>query len=390
MIALRRHLHAHPEPSGEEFETSLHLYQVLADNGLDVRMGPEGRGVLVDSHDQPGGRRIALRGDIDALRIQDAKDARYRSTHDGLMHACGHDAHTACAVGATLALDTLAQEGALPAPMAWRTILQPAEETATGAKQMVDAGALDGVAAVFALHVDPTLPTGVIGVRPGVLTAYAEMLRIRVRGSGGHAARPHESRDPIAAAAQLITTLYQFLPRATDSQEAVVVSFGQVVGGDHANVIPESVILRGTLRTLDAGVRRRTIDHLRRLAGGVAEITGTRVEIEFEVSVPSVENDAALTGVLSAEAADLLGEESVRPIARPSMGSEDFAVYGARAPLSMFRLGCVAEAPGAGLHTPEFDIDERCLAVGAKLLARAVVAASQPAGQAPPRAVTGG
>ena len=223
LVALRRHLHAHPEPSGEELETSLKVYQLLGDAGVSVRMGPEGRGVLADSGDQSAGKRIALRGDIDALRIQDEKQSPYRSTRDGVMHACGHDAHTTCLVGALLALHQLAEEDGLPCPVTWRGIFQPSEETATGAVEMVEAGVAEAVDAFLALHVDPRLETGAIGIRPGVLTAYAEMIQIDVHGSGSHAARPHESHDPIAAAAQLISTIYQYIPRSTDSQETVVV-----------------------------------------------------------------------------------------------------------------------------------------------------------------------
>ncbi|MEM8864573.1 MAG: amidohydrolase, partial [Planctomycetota bacterium] len=243
LVALRRHLHAHPEPSGEELQTSLHLYQLVSDRGLPVRMGPEGRGLLVDSHDQSAAKRIAIRGDIDALRIHDGKQTSYASTSKGVMHACGHDAHTTCTIGALLALDQLQSEGALPCPVTWRGVLQPSEETATGAAEMIAAGALEGVDKAFALHVDPRLASGTIGLKPGVMTAFAEMMRVDVHGSGGHAARPHESQDPIAAAAQLISTIYQFVPRATDSQETVVVTIGQVAGGDTANVIPESVML---------------------------------------------------------------------------------------------------------------------------------------------------
>jgi len=376
LVELRRHLHAHPEPSGEEHETSLHLYQLLSDRGLAVRMGPEGRGLLVDSDNQTAARRVGLRCDIDALRIQDAKPVAYRSTNDGVMHACGHDAHTTCVVGALLALDQLATDSALPCPVSWRGIFQPSEETATGAAEMVEAGAVDGVDRLFALHVDPRRSAGTIGIRSGVLTAFAEMLRIDIHGSGGHAARPHESHDPIAAAAQLIGAIYQFVPRATDSQDAVVVTIGQVQGGDTANVIPELVTLRGTVRTLNPEVRRRTLDHIRHLAHGVSEITGTRIDVEFEVSIPSVDNDPVLSGIIESEATDLLGAEAVSPLHRPSMGSEDFAVYGQQTALTMFRLGCVAQAPGPSLHTPTFDIDNRCLAIGAKLLARAVVTAS--------------
>jgi amidohydrolase len=377
IVALRRHLHAHPEPSGEEAKTSIHLYQLLGDRGLSVRIGPDGCGLLVESRDQTAKKRIALRADIDALRIQDEKPTAYRSQCDGVMHACGHDAHTACAYGAILALDQLAEEGLLPGPLTWRGIFQPSEETATGAAQMIRAGAAEGVDALFALHVDPRLASGAIGVRSGVLTANAEMMRIEVHGSGGHAARPHESCDPIAAAAQLISTLYQFVPRKTDSRQAVVVTIGQVVGGENANVIPERVTLQGTVRTLDREVQHRTLDHIRHLALGVQEITGTRIEVTFTVSIPSVVNDAALTELLREQALDLLGAEGVKLIDAPSMGSEDFAVYGEHAPTTMFRLGAAASPPGPALHTPQFDIDERCLAVGAKLLARSVVAAGK-------------
>lgn len=373
ITALRRHLHAHPERSGAESQTSVHLYQLLGDLGLDVRIGPEGHGLLVESRRQTADKRIALRADIDALPIQDEKSVAYRSQCDGVMHACGHDAHTACLYGALLAMDRLEQEDALPGPLTWRGVFQPAEETATGAKQMVRAGAMDGVDAALALHVDPNLPTGQVGVRSGVLTANAEMMRIEVHGAGGHAARPHESHDPIAAAAQLISTLYQFVPRKTDSRQAVVVTIGRVDGGHSANVIPECVVLEGTVRTLDRGVQRTTLEHIRHLAHGVQEITGTRIEVSFPVSIPAVENDAALSEMVRSQAMLLLGQSGVRLIESPSMGSEDFAVYGDHAPIAMFRLGAAAKPPGPALHTPHFDIDERCLAVGAKVLARSAV-----------------
>lgn len=374
IVDLRRRLHAHPEPSGEEAQTSVHLYQLFSDRGLKVRIGPDGRGVVVESREQHASGRVALRADIDALHIQDEKQAPYRSECDGVMHACGHDAHTACLFGALTALDQLTQEDALPERFAWRGIFQPSEETATGAAEMVKAGAAEDIDAVFALHVEPRLPAGQIGVRSGVLTANAEMMQIEVRGSGGHAARPHESHDPIAAAAQLISTLYQFVPRKTDSRQAVVVTIGQVVGGENSNVIPERVTLQGTVRTLDRSVQQETLDHIRHLAHGVEEITGTRIEVTFPVSIPSVENDAALTELVRTQALDLLGQTSVRLIEAPSMGSEDFALYGEYAPATMFRLGAAANPPGPALHTPMFDIDERCLAIGAKLLARSAVA----------------
>jgi amidohydrolase len=379
MIALRRHLHAHPEPSGKELQTSLHLYQLFNESGLPVRMGPEGCGVVVDSRNRDEPRRIAVRADIDALRIQDQKRTPYHSTVPEVMHACGHDVHTATVYGALSALDRLERDGALPWPVAWRGIFQPAEETSQGARAMVAAGSLRGVAAILSLHVDPTRPAGSIGVRAGVFTASCDEIKVIVRGRGGHAARPHESNDPIAAAAELISTLYQYVPRATDSQDAVVVSFGKIHGGQNANVIPEQVVLEGTVRTLDRKVREKTIAHIQTLAEGIERVTGTRLDVSFETGIGSVYNDEGLTQLVRDVATNLVGPENVVAMRRPSMGSEDFAAYLEHVPGMMFRLGAAGDgAAWPGLHTPTFDVDERCISVGAKILARSVVQWSAP------------
>lgn len=379
IVALRRHLHAHPEPSGAELQTSLRLYQQLGAAGLAVRVGPDGCGVIADNQAPTGAPRVALRADIDALLIQDEKQADYRSTRPGVMHACGHDAHTAIALGAAVALSQLQAAGRAPWPLAWRAIFQPAEETAAGARQMIAAGAMDGVRTIFALHVEPARRTGEIGVRTGAFTANCDALRIRINGRGGHGARPHESNDPIAAAAQLISTLYQFIPRATDTQDAVVISFGRIDGGQNANVIPEHVDLGGTLRTLDAGVRLRTIEHIRRLARGVEQVTETQIELAVDASIPAVLNDPAATQTIVEAAADVAGGCIANQIPRPSMGSEDFACYLAHSPGAMFRLGVAADlAAVTPLHTPRFDVDERALVLGARILARAVVLACRP------------
>lgn len=378
MVNLRRHLHMHPEPSGEELQTSLHLYQLFAHAGLKVRMGPEGCGLLVDGRTERGQKRIAVRADCDALRIQDEKRVEYHSQVPQVMHACGHDVHTSTVCGAITAIDALDREGALPWPVTWRAIFQPAEETGDGAESMIEAGALKDVDAIVALHVDPTRQAGTVGVRPGVFTASCDMLRVTIHGRGGHAARPHESADPIAAAAQLISTLYQFIPRATDSQDAVVVSFGEIHGGLNANVIPEEVVLDGTVRTLNRQVRERTLDNIHRIAGGVENVTGTKLTVDFYEGIGSVMNDPAITALVEGVACDLLGSDNVAQMPRPSMGSEDFAAYLDVVPGSMFRLGCAGSLPWPGLHTPIFDVDEKCLAVGAKILARSIVELSKP------------
>ena len=198
VVAVRRHIHAHPEASGEEYRTSRYLCQLFGEHGLNPQLGPDGRGLIVDSCETDCGR-IALRADIDALSINDAKDVVYRSRHDGLMHACGHDVHAAILFGAILALVDLKNAEQLPWPTHVRGLFQPAEETATGAAEMVAAGALKEVQAIIALHVDPTMAVGTVGLRSGVATAHCDELDIVLTGRGGHAARPHDTVSCCAA-----------------------------------------------------------------------------------------------------------------------------------------------------------------------------------------------
>jgi amidohydrolase len=239
---------------------------------------------------------------------------------------------------------------------------------------MIQVGAMDGVKAILALHVDPTRALGAIGLRSGRLTATADQIEFHIVGRGGHAARPHEASDPIAAAAQLVNGLYLFIPRVTDSRDAVVVTIGQVSGGHTANVIPEEVVLRGTIRTLSREVRETTMRHIQRLAEGIGRTSDTRIELVSGASTPSVVNDPNLVHLLRQGAMRMLGENSIEEIDRPSMGSEDFAYYLDRAPGAMFRLGCTSDRCGGHtLHSPCFDVDENALRGGAKVLAHAAV-----------------
>ena len=309
-VAMRRRIHRNPEVSGKEFETSMLLYQDLGDKGFQVRLGPEGRGVIADLDPPENGSTtgiFAVRADIDALRIHDEKDVPYRSRCDGVMHACGHDGHTSLVNGAISAIAELHRNGSLPFRPRLRGVFQPAEETCEGANQMIEAGALEGVDAIIATHVDPTRRVGTIGIRAGVLTANCDHMQVTIQGRGGHAARPHEARDPIATAAQFIQTLYMHIPRQTDSQDAVVVTVGLVQGGHTANVIPEVVELGGTVRTLDSKVRDRTMRHIQRLARGVAEITGTKIHVEFGTAANAVENDPRLVEIIRNSASHTLG-----------------------------------------------------------------------------------
>jgi len=368
--ATRRHLHAHPEPSGAEYETAALLADRLRSAGIPVRSIPSGRGVIAGPGSQ--GPAVAFRGDIDALRMQDLKDAPYRSTRAGLMHACGHDAHATMALGAALAL--WACRDRFPWPVPWRALLQPAEETGRGAAEMVEAGAVEGATAVIALHVDPDTPVGSMGYRTGPLTAFCADLAVTVTGAGGHGARPHQTTDPVAAAVQFVAGAYQVVPRSTDAREAVVVTFGVIRGGSSPNVIPDKVELLGTVRTLSRATAEAVGRRLSAIGRGVAEATGAAVEVRLTDGVDAVHNDPAVTALCVEAAAGLLGPAHVVPIPLPSMGGEDFSGYLAHAPGCMLRLGVGSEAlPRHPLHSPYFDIDERALAVGAKYLARAVV-----------------
>ncbi len=382
MVEVRRHLHMHPEPSGCEEQTTRYLWRLLEEQRLDVRLGFDGRGVIADGFGRPGedtSNRIALRADIDALRIQDQKQVEYCSSVPAVMHACGHDAHCAMVLGALWALGDLARGDKLPWPVAVRGIFQPAEETCEGAKQMIEIGALESVSAIVAAHVDPTRPVGHIGLREGVLTANCDTMRIRITGRGGHAARPHETVDPIAAAAQLINAIYLFIPRVTDSQDALVVTIGQISGGDNPNVIPERVELHGTLRTLSNRVRKHAVKHIRQLAHGTGEMSHTKIDVQFHLALGSVVNKSKMTKLVRRAGLDALGPECLDEIPRPSMGAEDFAYYLDHVEGMMVRVGCASAAAGhSPLHTPLFDVDEEALRIGARVLARTAVLWADP------------
>ncbi|MCA9054815.1 MAG: amidohydrolase [Planctomycetaceae bacterium] len=381
LIETRRHLHAHPEPSGEERETSQFLHTRLREAGISARLGRNGLGVIADldvGEPAPDAPRIAIRADIDALRIQDAKSTAYASTRPGLCHACGHDAHTAIALGAALC-SLAAHEGGHIASsvvpgLRLRFIFQPAEESAEGALWMVEQGAVDQVSAILGLHVDPERQLGAVGIRYGVLTANCDEVEVVIEGKGGHSARPHHTLDPIAAAAQLVTSLYQYLPRSVDARNPSVFSIGKIAGGTLPNVIPSRVEILGSLRTLDQQVRRTLKDRIQDIVHGVKESSGTAVHLRFFEPIDSVVNDDRVTAAMEAAARRVLGDDGIIPIHLASMGGEDFSAYLTRVPGAMLRLGIAPPGFSAPfLHATDFDIDERALAIGARILLRTAV-----------------
>jgi amidohydrolase len=380
LVEVRRHLHAHPEPSCQERETSQFLAERLNEAGIPARLCRDGLGVLADldlgtvTDTTP---RIALRADIDALKIQDAKTTSYASQRPGLCHACGHDAHSTIVLGAALcgaALRDSAEPRESPCGVRLRFIFQPAEEESLGAQWMVEQGAVDGVDAVLGMHVDPERALGTVGVRYGFLTANCDDVDIVVEGKGGHAARPHHTKDPIAAAAHLITALYEFLPRSVDSRDPVVFSVGRIAGGTLSNVIPERVEVLGSLRTLRPATRQRIQERIQEIVHGAKEASGTAIHLRFHSSIDGVNNDHLCTAALEAAARRVLGDDAIQPIDLPSMGAEDFAAYLTRAPGAMLRVGCAPPGFAAPyLHAPDFDVDERVLAIGARILLRAAL-----------------
>ena len=375
-IAARRRLHQFPEPSGEEWGTTAFVADTLTGAGLSPRTFSDVPGAICDVDLGPvpaGARRVAIRGDMDALRVCEEADVPFASDRPGLMHACGHDAHTAVALFAALAAHGAAAEWDGP-PVGLRFLFQPAEENGRGAHWLCKRGAMEGVSHAVAAHVDPHFPAGEVGVKDGPLTAFCDTLEIHVRGRGGHAARPHESRDPLAAACSLVNTLYSLVPRRYDAQQAAVLTFGMLTAGAAPNVIPDSADLRGTLRTFDPAVRDVILRTVTEACAGVGAARAVSIEPRFTGALAGVVNDPACTAALAAAAAELLGKESVTTLTRPSLGGEDFSGYLTRVPGAMFRLGCApADGPDYPLHNPKFTIDERCLAIGSKVLLGAAV-----------------
>lgn len=376
-VAIRRHLHRHPELSGAEHRTTDYLAETLGAMGLTPNLGVGGTGVIVDfvsSVEVSGHKRIAIRGDIDALPIEDHKSVDYHSLHPGVMHACGHDVHATIVLAALRILTSMQRSGELPWPIAVRGIFQPAEETACGARQMIQHHVLRDVEAILALHVDPTRSVGQIGLRSGTLTAACDMIEVDFLGRGGHAARPHLCADPIEACTRWVQNAYARLARVIDPHETVVFTIGQIEAGHSPNVIPETAQLRGTLRSLDIASRQIALETLEMVSGAVTAETGCQVSLRLGVSAPAVVNDGRLVRLLSDVAVQVIDPAAPDPIGQPSMGSEDFSYYLEHVPGAMFRLGIAGPQVGREpLHTTMFDIDERAIAVGAKLFAAAVI-----------------
>lgn len=379
LVAFRRQLHAHPELSWQEHQTTEAIVRRLEVGGLAPRILPAGTGCLCDIVPAGGDRErsfVALRADIDALAMDDDKDVHYRSQVDGAAHACGHDVHTAVVLGAGLALAELAKRGELPGPV--RLIFQPAEEQVPGgALAVIDAGGLDRVACIFGVHCDPKLDVGLLGVRAGPITSAADMLEIVLHGPGGHTARPERTVDLIALAAQVVNQLPDRAAKHAGGPLQIV--FGALHAGDAGNVIPARATLKGTARSPDYHVWARaehavaaTLDGLVAAAGN-----GARAELHYVRGIPPVVNDPWATAALARGAARALGEHAVVPTEQ-SAGGDDFAWFVDKVPGSYARLGTHdprATGPRLDLHASHFDVDERAIDIGVRVLVAAALEA---------------
>lgn len=372
LVEIRRYLHQHPELSGFEYETTRYLAGLLEESGIAYRLGPDNRGLIVDFGSENATHRLALRADIDAVPVNDSKNVEYRSRVKNAAHACGHDAHSAILFGTVVSLQRwFCKENP---SVAIRAIFQPEEETIQGAKRLIEWGVLDGVNAIMGLHVDPDRTVGTVALKAGAITAQCDEVFVEVIGQGGHAARPHETRDPIAAATQFLSACYHLVPRALNSHQPTVLSFGSIAGGDACNVIPGSVSIKGTLRTTNDISRATAKEKIQQIADGISLATGTRVQLDWGASVPPVMADRHLTEVVQMASTELLGSSHVTSISQASMGGDDFAFYSRTLPASFMRIGCAGQRCGnIPLHNPGFDVDEKVLPIGAKVLSMSAV-----------------
>ncbi|WP_411105804.1 amidohydrolase [Streptomyces sp. cmx-4-9] len=375
LIAFRRDLHMHPELGHQEFRTTAAIKARLEKAGLRPRVLTSGTGLICDVGTWDGVRpMLALRADIDALPIPDAKThVAYRSTVPDRAHACGHDVHTAVVLGAGLVLAELDRQGLLPRPV--RLLFQPAEEVLPGgATEAIESGVLDGVGKIVAVHCDPRVDAGRIGLRSGPITSACDRLEVSLSGAGGHTARPHLTTDLVTAAARVAVDVPALLARRMDARSGMSVTWGRIEAGHACNVIPMHAELSGTVRCLDLNAWHEAPDVIHAAIDEVATMHGAKFEINHVRGVPPVVNDPVVTELLREAMAARRGVESVEDTEQ-SLGGEDFSWYLEHVPGAMARLG--VRAPGdtakRDLHRGDFDVDEDAIAVGVEFFTAAAL-----------------
>lgn len=352
-VELRRLLHRNPEPAHHEHRTTELIRRFVTRAGLAFEDRGSRTGGWVDIGDDP---EIGFRADIDALPIREPIDNDPRSDIDGWMHACGHDAHAAVAAGIAVTLARLAPDAGV------RVLFQPAEESFPGgAAELVSEGLVDGLRGLLAFHVDPSLPVGKLGARVGPITAGADAVTIAVHGPGGHTSRPHKTVDLVSAAGRVVSELPAAIRNAVDPRSPVVTAFGSIQGGDAANVIPTEVVLKGTVRTLDAELWDVLPSLVDKLLGSILALTGAGYTLDYQQGIAPVVNDPLVVGRSVRAIEERMGRGTVVDT-ETSMGGEDFSNYLSVTPGALLRLG--AASGGGDLHSASFRLNEDAIAVG--------------------------
>ncbi len=359
MQEIRQTIHQNPELSRQETATAAYICAKLDEIGVTSYKRVIDTGIVVDIGKSDGGLSVGLRADMDALPIQEATGLPFASANPGIMHACGHDGHVAMLLGAA----TLLQHMALPGRV--RLIFQPAEESGNGADKMVQAGAIDGLSAIFAGHIDTHYPTGTITVDEGIVCAYADPFIITLTGRSGHAARPHECKDTIVAAAGLITSMQSIVAREVDPNHAAVITVGTLRAGTILNVVAGEAVIEGTIRSTNPEARNSVISALKRKVAGNADSYGIKANLDFPPCLPAVINSSTTAGIAGVAASAIVQDGNVMSQGPSSLGGEDFAFYQQEIQGCLVRFGAKLSDETGHAHSPLFDFDEKVLPVGA-------------------------
>ncbi len=365
IIAIRRHLHQHPELSFVEFKTSAFIQEKLKSWGVALEAGIVRTGIVaLISPDEPVEKWIGMRADMDALPMQEMNEVEYKSQNDGIMHACGHDVHSAMLLGAIKVITKFKKD----LRVGVKCIFQPGEEKLPGgAKLMIEAGVLNDppLHEIYALHVFPELEVGKIGFRPGMYMASCDEIRMTVKGKGGHGAMPHQNIDPILIASHLIVALQQIVSRHCPPEIPSVLSFGRIEGLGATNVIPDEVKIEGTFRTMNEPWRALAHEKIKVLSEDLVKSMGGTIDIKIDVGYPYLENDPHLTVHAREKATQLLGEENCVDLPLRMTG-EDFAYFSQKIPATFIRIGVRNEKKGIvnAVHNTRFNIDEAAIEVG--------------------------
>ncbi|GAA3760617.1 amidohydrolase [Spinactinospora alkalitolerans] len=373
-IEFRRDLHMHPELAFAEHRTTQRLLERLRGVGLEPVPLPQGTGLVCDIGPDDG-PTVALRADIDALPLTDEKDVPYRSTVPGAAHACGHDVHTTVLLATGLFLAQQAKAGALPGRV--RLIFQPAEELPGGAREVISAGGIDGTDRIFALHCDPRLVAGQVGLRVGAITAACDQVLVRLSGPGGHTARPHLTADLVYALGKVVTELPAALSRRVDPRAGFSLVWGRISAGSAPNAIPDDAVAEGTVRCLDDDAWHAAPDLIKELLDSVVGAYGATAELNYRRGVPPTVNEGGSVQMLQDACSQILGSEAIAPTPQ-SLGGEDFAWYLEQVPGALVRLGThwpSSDTPMLDLHRGDFDVDERAIGVGIQMMAATALTA---------------